>query len=321
MRRYSGLIAACGEPPPNAVVASPALAPKHPLLLYFPGWAATAVDNVTLIERLAGSGFIVAAIHYPARVMGLSSAVAKRQRAVVEKPMDFSSAQAFADTIELAEHRVRARAADAGAVLDAIASARLDDVDRRLLACIDLDRVGIFGFSLGGAVAAEASLRDHRFRAAVNLDGWHFGEALERGVPRPYLFISDDTPLPTTRDLISPRPGRRYGAMLNRKNHEQLTINLARHGGHLLTIAGSRHENFADRLYRTGIRWLVRRRRITSARVLQIVFDCSRSFFAEHLKGEGPASLNTVAATYPEARLRSWPRASGVGAYPTQAKA
>jgi dienelactone hydrolase len=307
MRRYSGLIAGCDEPPPNAVVASPALATKHPLLLYFPGWAATAVDNLTLIERLARSGFIVAAIHYPARVMGLSSAVAKRQRAVVEKPMDFSSAQAFADTIELAEYRVRARATDAGAVLDAIASARLADVDRRLLARIDLDRVGIFGFSLGGAVAAEASLRDHRFRAAVNLDGWHFGEALERGVPRPYLFISDDTPLPTACDLISPRPSRRYGAMLNCKNHEQLTTNLARHGGHLLTIAGTRHEDFAGARSQTNFWRRLRRGRIAPERVSEIVFKYARSFFAEHLQDEKSPALNGAAA-YPEVRLQSWPR-------------
>jgi dienelactone hydrolase len=301
------------EPEPPPAISSARLAAKLPLLLYFPGWAGTTIDNRALIEGLVGAGFIVAAIHYSAPLPSLPPVLAIDQRADLDKPMDFSSAAAFADTIKRAERRVHERAADARAVLDAVGSAALGDASRHL-GSIDLDRVGIFGYSLGGAVAAEACLRDCRFRAAVNLDGWHFGEALVGGVSQPYLFVSDDTPLPTARDLTSSRPERRYGAMLNRKNHDLLATNLAKHGGHLLTIAGSRHEDFADPLYRTGIRWLLRRRKITSARVLQIVFDFSRSFFAEHLKGEGPALLKAVAATYPEARLRSWARADGVGA-------
>ena len=216
---------------------------KLPLLLYFPGWAGTTIDNRALIEALAGVGFIVAAIHYPPDVLPID------QRTELERPMDFSSAAAFADTIERAERRVRERAADAGAILDWIGSAALGDA-ARYLGRVDLDRVGIFGYSLGGAVAAEACSRDCRFRAAVNLDGWHFGEALVRGVSQPYLFVSDDTPLPTARDLRSSRPERRYGAMLDRKNYDLLATNLAKHGGHLLTIAGSRHEDFADRQHR-----------------------------------------------------------------------
>ena len=294
------------EPEPPPAISSTRLDAKLPLLLYFPGWAGTTIDNRALIKGLVGAGFIVAAIHYPVPPPSLLPVLTIDQRADLNKPMDFSSAAAFADTIKRAERRVHERAADAQAVLDVLGA--------RHLGSIDLDRVGIFGYSLGGAVAAEACLRDCRFRAAVNLDGWHFGEALVRGVSQPYLCVSDDTPLPTARDLTSSRPERRYGAMLNRKNCDLLATNLAQHGGHLLTIAGSRHEDFADRLYRTGIRQLLRWRRITSARVLQIVFACSRSFFAEHLKGEGPALLKAMAATYPEARLQSWPRANGADA-------
>lgn len=300
------------EPPP--AISSARLAAKLPLLLYFPGWAGTTIDNRALIEAVVGAGFIVAAIHYPAPLPSRPPVLALDQRAKLDKPMDFSSAAAFADTIKRAERRVRERAADARAILDGVGSAALSDAARHF-GSIDLDRVGIFGFSLGGAVAAETCVRNRRFRAAVNLDGWHFGEALVRGVSQPYLFVSDDTPQPTARDLASSRPDRRYGAMLNRMNYDLLATNLAKHGGHLLTIAGSRHEDFADRQHRTGIRWLLRHGRITPARASEIIFHCTRSFFAEHLKGEEPTSLKAVAAAYPEARLRSWARASGIGAY------
>lgn len=298
---------------PFALDASPATGreTKLPFLLYFPGWAATAVDNIALIEEFAGAGFIVAAVHYPADLPGASHCVVLRQRAKLERPMDFSSARAFAETIERANRRVSDRAADAVGILDALGSSNGSEVSRKILDRVDADRIGIFGYSLGGAVAAEACVRDNRFRAAINLDGWQFGEAIERGVSQPYLFISDDTPLPTASDLISPDPVRRYTALLNRQAHERLIANFSRHGGHLLRLVGSRHEDFACRRRRLGIRRPLRRGRIAPARALEIVSRYARSFFAEHLRGEKSVLFDGAAPPYPQVRLRSWPRASG----------
>jgi predicted dienelactone hydrolase len=287
---------------------------KFPLLLYCPGWAATAIDNAALLARLSDAGFAVAAVHYPAARPGLSSRTVFRQREEFEMPMDFSSARGFANTIERSERRVRNRAADARDILDAIISGTLEGAGRGVLDRVDAARVAIFGFSLGGAVAAEVCVSDRRFLAAVNLDGWHFGEALERGVPRPYLFISDDSPPPTARDLSSIRPNRRYPAMLDHKNQDRLTHNLAHHGGHLLMIAGTRHTDFADQQPRLGRREWLRRRAITPARVLDIVFGCTRAFFVQYLVAGQASLLQQVAAGYPEARLRSWPRPAKSGA-------
>jgi pimeloyl-ACP methyl ester carboxylesterase len=281
---------------------------KFPFLLYFPGWAATAVDNIALIKEFAGAGFVVATVHYPADLPGASHWVVLRQREELERPMDFSSARAFAETIERANRRVSDRAADAVAILDALGCPNGSEVDRKIVDQLDADRIGVFGYSLGGAVAAEACVRDNRFRAAINIDGWHFGEAIDRGVSQPYLFISDDTPLPTASDLISPNPVRRFTALLNRQAHERLTSNFTRHGGHLLTLVGSRHEDFACRRRRLEIRRPLRRNRISA---LKIVSRYARSFFSEHLRGEKSDLLDGAAAPYPQVRLQSWPRASG----------
>jgi Platelet-activating factor acetylhydrolase, isoform II len=281
---------------------------KFPFLLYFPGWAATAVDNTAVIEELAGAGFIVAAFHYPAALPGLPIASVLRQRTGLELPMDFTSSRAFAETIDRADRRVCDRASDAVELLDIVCSPKADGVARGLLDRVDAERVGILGFSLGGAVAAEACVRDLRFRAALNLDGWHFGEALERGVSQPYLFISDDTPLPTLSDMNSPNPVVRYTSLLNRRNHDRLVANLAKHGGHLLRIAGSRHEHFSCDRRGIDFRSLVRRSRISPSRVFEIVARYTLSFFAEHLTGEKSGLLSGETAPYCEVHLRSWPR-------------
>jgi pimeloyl-ACP methyl ester carboxylesterase len=53
-----------------------------------------------------------------------------------------------------------------------------------LRASLDLNRIGIFGHSLGGAIAANAMANDRRFDAGLNLDG---------GVP---LVLEDRDTLP-----------------------------------------------------------------------------------------------------------------------------
>jgi dienelactone hydrolase len=285
------------EPARGRRALAPAGRERFSLLLYFPGWPATAIDNVALIEELADSGFVVAAVRYPAVGLGMPRSVVARQRSELERPMDFSSAGAFAETLDRAERRVRDRASNAMAILDMI------EGDGMLLDRVNEDRVGIFGYSLGGAVAAEACRRDARFRAAINLDGWHFGEALDWGVPRPYLFVGDGSPPPTASDLDSPDRVRRYTSRLNRKNHERLIANLAIHGGHLVTIDGSSHEHFADRR-----RWLDfgLLRGTTHARVREIVSRLAASFFAEHLKGEKSNLLRGALANDPDVRIQSW---------------
>lgn len=51
--------------------------------------------------------------------------------------------------------------------------------------------VGMFGFSLGGAAAAEALLRYPRLRAAVDLDGRAFGTVVQSGLDQPLGIMVD----------------------------------------------------------------------------------------------------------------------------------
>ena len=43
---------------------------------------------------------------------------------------------------------------------------------------LDLSRLGIFGHSMVGAVAGQTCLVDSRFKAGINLDGFHWGLVL-----------------------------------------------------------------------------------------------------------------------------------------------
>src|SRR5208282_1514586 len=56
---------------------------------------------------------------------------------------------------------------------------------------LDLNRLGIFGYSFGGAVAAQACWLDRRFKAGIDMEGSLFGEVAEDGVRQPFFFMGD----------------------------------------------------------------------------------------------------------------------------------
>lgn len=142
---------------PDALVGAPppTTGRPFPVLLYFSGWPETSIQNRRLIDALVSQGYAVVTVIYPQATTGNAATAF----------MDFSSAAARADT------QGRERARDASAELDGLAALDAGMPPSPFRAMLDLHRAGIFSYSFGGAIAAQAACRDARFKAAVNLDG------------------------------------------------------------------------------------------------------------------------------------------------------
>jgi dienelactone hydrolase len=67
--------------------------------------------------------------------------------------------------------------------------ARRNTADALLAGHLDLEKVGAFGHSLGGAVALETAYKDDRFDAALNMDGTMFSSAASAVSRVPFLFL------------------------------------------------------------------------------------------------------------------------------------
>lgn len=279
---------------------------RFPLLIYFPGWPGTRIENHGLLNELASHGFVVAGIVYPARMPGMPATFDEQVREL-EKPMDYSSAAAYHRTVAEARERVRSRAQDAVAVLDALA--RMDQAggSNRLSHRLDLDRAGILGFSLGGAVAAEASTIDPRLRAVVNIDGRHWNRALASGVSQPYMFIGEELLQPSDADLAATNPERRYNAILDRFDYAQLARNLKRHGGIQVVVSGTEHLNFTDHALRSRTRRFQGGMRIDPRRAYDIQNAYILAFFKQWLDRQPSPMLKDGAQPFPEARIQVWP--------------
>lgn len=211
----------------NAKLDVPVAAGRHAVLMYAPSWGGLRFDNTTQAQNLASRGFIVIAFDdlFPGR------------------DMDLSSAEAYQTTVAWATHKTRLEAAAMRHVVSALGT--LDaGPPQRFAGHVDAGRTGAFGFSFGGAVAAEAASVDSRIRAAVDMDGWIFADAAEHGVSRPFMIVSasDD-------DLRAARASEgehRYSDQLDALNATQIRTGFERHGGYFLTLRGASHYNFCD---------------------------------------------------------------------------
>lgn len=269
-----------------------------PVLVYFTGWDGTAMDNRHLINELVSRGFIVAGVDYPD----------PGTLALLRQPMDWSSPAAAAATLRRADERVRTRATDARSVLDRLAALNVRDPSGRFTGRLDLQRVGIFGFSLGGAVAAESCWLDARFKAALNMDGWLFSDAAVQGIAQPYLLATGDYSAPPPAALGSSDPWVRLPAQYTVVDESRSLVNFRRHGGYLLLIPGAAHDDFSDAAWGLlRIPTLPDGSRPPPPRTAGLMEVYALTFFRTALGGEDAGLLDSSDAKQAGAELRSWP--------------
>jgi dienelactone hydrolase len=83
---------------------------------------------------------------------------------------------------------VGVRVADVAAVLRALPAIGRHGL---LAHALDLRRLGMFGFSLGGATAAVAMRQLPAIQAGLDMDGSLYGDAVTTPLARPFLLLAD----------------------------------------------------------------------------------------------------------------------------------
>lgn len=206
-------------------VNAPAAPGRRPVLVYSPAFEADRGFATAQVEDLVSHGYVVVTIDHTHDASEVEFPDGRVETATIVDPDDQTLAQAVA-----------VRAADARFVVDrltAINAGSNPDAEHRPLpsgmrGAFDLDRIAIFGHSLGGATAAAVVHDDRRFRAGVNMDGTLFGAAGPAGSDRPFLLLGSDHPAipedPTWDTLFA----RQRGPILE------------------LRLAGSAHLSFND---------------------------------------------------------------------------
>lgn len=281
-----------------------------PVILFNPGWRGRRMQNTIQMEDLASHGFIVVAIDHTHN----SEPVAFLDGQVIQadNSPDIEDFQGItlAQKIAAGSDEARQQADDDSLVLDAL-TGMTSDPSSVWHGAVDLNRVGAFGHSFGGAAAIQAAFQDPRVLSAMNMDGWVFGDIWQRTLGKPMMFLYEDGYPPTTADIdAAMRSGvreRQLDMQLTTQDQANVEHNLAVGGGYEIFIKGAKHMNFTDRTLYSPLRRLTGAGEINAARAHEIVNQYTLAFFSQTLRGTREPLLAQTPSPFPEVTLKIWP--------------
>ncbi|WP_068782612.1 alpha/beta hydrolase family protein [Paenibacillus sp. GM2] len=204
----------------------------YPVLLFSHGFSGHKNQNTFQVEELASHGYIVVGIDH---TYSSTASVFADGRVAPYVQQDLNSPsyldQANAGWVE-----------DAKFVLDQVERLANDDPDNRFTGRLDLQNVGMFGHSFGGATSTQMLMEDERIKAAMNLDGVLYGKQRipAGGLAKPFLMMSADGSLNSVQQIQEPELRQMMEGLLARYEH------VAEGGNYWMKVNHMTHMGFTD---------------------------------------------------------------------------
>ena len=283
---------------------------KYPVLVFSHGWGEHYAQNTILMEELASNGYIIFSIahhfeckysEYPdGKTFSIDFNSRRFQKILGEqqnpeamelykKMFDATSnderMKVFYETSDampaLLKESPKYWAEDISFFLDQINS--INESNGLLTGKIDVDRIGVFGMSMGGMATSDLCMYDKRVIAGISMDGGIYGAVLEGKMNVPFMFLSS----------------RRYNG------YGDLFIGKSNRDCYALAIKDADHYNFSDNsLYPSpGISFLLGS--IDGKRALDITDAIVLSFFDKYVKLDKKTDLLKEASKFPEVEISS----------------
>jgi pimeloyl-ACP methyl ester carboxylesterase len=293
----------------NAIPSAPVAddEPSYPVLIFLEGATGFRQMNTFQAEELVSHGYIVAAIDQPYaaavvvfpdghQAAGLPREELHpliRQSYIPAEPAPTLNGQTLKDGI------IPYFTQDVIYTLDQLAALNQADPKGILTGRLDLQRAGVFGFSLGGIVAGEACRMEPRLRACLMMDAALPASVVQAGLKQPSMWITRDA---ETMRLERQRAGGwseeeiRAHLTSMRAAYESLPVE-----GYFVQVPGIFHSNFSDiPAWSPLVRWLGAAGPLDVRQAHDIINAYSVAFFDRHLKRLQVALLDGPAEQYPE---------------------
>lgn len=268
----------------------------YPVVIMRSGSGALTTDYTTLAEDLASHGYIVVGIDapYSASVMVFSDGrVVTRTTAghPTESNLPVEEQNRLLNTL------ITIWSADTRFVLDQLEQLNRSDPSGTFTSRLNLQEVGVFGHSFGGATAAQFCHDDNRCKAGIDIDGAPFGSVIQQGLQHPFLFLTSDhgdTSDAASRTVLA--------------NIQSIYASLPPGERFWVTIHGTSHFNFSDQSLlkdNTLSRLAGAIGSIDVRRGLAVTAGCIQQFFDKYLKGESAGWPEKVSQLYPETQFEA----------------
>ncbi|MEE4545971.1 hydrolase [Streptomyces sp. V4-01] len=260
---------------------------RLPVLLYSTGLHSDRAMGTALAQDLASRGYLVVTVDH---THDANEVQFPGNRLEVNKmPADAHSS----DTLKV-------RAADIRFVIDELGTISKGGnpdpghptLPTGLSKAVDMSRIGMFGWSLGGAAVDTSMQLDHRIAAGADLDGQFFGTAPSKDLDRPFMLFSSGTH--------------------NRNNDESWRTLWSHLKGHRVDIQlhGAAHQSFSDNEWMVpqeagllGLSQAYRQKQfgtIDPERAVKVQSAYLAAFFDQELRGKHSALLDGPSKSYPE---------------------
>jgi pimeloyl-ACP methyl ester carboxylesterase len=166
---------------------------------------------------------------------------------------------------------------------------------------LDVSHAGTFGHSLGGATSVETWATDPRVIAAMNMDGWTFGDQAITGrrtgprtqpvTGKALMFLYEGTYVPFPDESEAQASGKSPVELeVDRWDAAHVRDLLQNYGGYWFQLKGADHSNFTDRPATSPLRRFAGGGAIDARLAHRIVRDYAVSFFSQTLLGK-PSDL------------------------------
>ena len=268
---------------------------SYPVVILRAGASSGVLNYSTLAEDLASHGYVVVGFDAPYRTGRVVFPDGRMMDRTEQNNPERCVVPDRAQMERCIGRVMTAWSSDIAFVLDRLARLNASDPSRKLIGRLDMTRVGLFGHSLGGAVAAQFCHEDSRCRAGIDIDGAPHGSVIQAGLSQPFMFLlsdhanaSDPESLQIVTDIQSIYdripPDRRLR----------------------VAIRGAFHFTFSDdgALFKShivrGVLRMSGKLGIDGRRQLAVTTHCLHTFFDMYLKGAGGSRLSLSSQLYPE---------------------
>ncbi|GAA0391420.1 carboxylic ester hydrolase [Paenibacillus motobuensis] len=276
---------------------------KYPVLLFSHGFMGYKNQNTFQVEQLASHGYIVVGIEH---AYSSVASVFPDQHVV---KFDSEGKTGYEQMkYSFMDERNQVWVEDAKFVLDQIEALSANDPGGLFTGRIDLEHMGMFGHSFGGATTVQMLLDDSRIKAGIDMDGVLYGEKRipAYGLKKPFLLMSaDDTlkgvdhtgdaeiaALGTDREEIAAY----YDELFAR--YEPVTAG----GNYWMTFKHSKHMSFSDLYLLTPLfGWM---EGVDVRGTHELINEYTLDFFDHYLKGQPLQYLDCNLGDHPEYTLQ-----------------
>jgi pimeloyl-ACP methyl ester carboxylesterase len=272
--------------------------PSYPVVIMRAGASAPVMNYSTLAEDLASHGYVVVGFDAPYRT---TRVVFPDGRVMGRTQQNNPEVCVVPDRTQMercVSRVMTAWSADIAFVLDRLAQLNASDSSGKFTGRLDMSRVGVFGHSLGGAVAAQFCHEDPRCKAGIDIDGAPHGSVIQGGLTRPFMFLLSDHG--DESDSASVQIRSDIQSVYDRIPPDQRLR---------AAIRGAFHFTFSDdgALLKSsvvrGVLRVIGKLRISGRRQLAVTAYCVHTFFDVHLKGAGDLRSRCSSPLYPEIQV------------------